>query len=179
MKCLQCNGTEFTLKKTRLSSMVKNQLVEVIIPCNVCKSCHTPLMNAHQMNLLRKATSDKYRLDNGLLTSDQIIRYRKTLNLSQPAFANHLNVGEASIKRWESYYIQDASQDDHIRIKCDLLFARDNYNELLTIYDKPNKYNGNKKFSLDLFRNTALYFQNKLRNCYPDLNKLHFYTEKS
>jgi putative zinc finger/helix-turn-helix YgiT family protein len=177
MKCLQCSGTDFTLEKTRLSSKIKNQLVEVIVPCDVCKRCHTPLMDTQQMNLLRKAASDKYRQDHGLLTSEQIISFRKSLNLSQPAFANHLNVGEASVRRWESYYIQDASQDDHIRIKCDLLVARDNYKELLTLYDEPNKYNGNKKFSLNLFRNTALYFQNKLAQCYPDLNKLHFYVD--
>ena len=177
MKCLQCDGTDFAAQKTRLSSMVKNQLVEVIIPCDVCKNCHAPLMNNGQMNLLRKAASDKYRQDHGLLTSDQIVRFRKSMHLSQPAFANHLNVGEASIRRWESYYIQDASQDDHIRIKCDLLVARDNYNVLLSLHDTPNKYNGKKKFSLDLFRNTALYFQNKLARCYPDLNKLHFYVD--
>lgn len=177
MKCLQCGGSDFIIQKTRLSSTVKNQVVEVIIPCHVCKSCHTPLMNAGQMNLLRKAASDKYRQDHGLLTSEEIIGFRKSMHLSQPAFANHLNVGEASIRRWESYYIQDASQNDHIRLKCDLSIARDNYNELLALYDIPNKYNGNKKFSLDLFRNTALYFQNKLPRCYPDLNKLHFYVD--
>jgi len=177
MQCLQCNGTDFIVQKTRLSSMVKHQIVEVIIPCEVCKNCHTPLMDAGQMNLLRKAASDKYRQDHGLLSSEQIIAYRKSLNLSQPAFAHHLNVGEASVRRWESYYIQDASQDDHIRIKCDLLVARQNYYELLKLYDIPNKYNGNKKFSIDLFRNTALYFQNKLVRSYPDLNKLHFYAD--
>ena len=177
MKCLHCNGTDFVVKKTRLSCTVKNQPVEVIIPCEVCKKCNTPLMDTEQMNLLRKAASDKYRQEHGLLTSGQIMNFRKSLNLSQPAFANHLNVGEASIRRWESYYIQDASQDDHIRIKCDLLIARENYYELLELYDVPNKYNGNKKFSLDLFRNTAFYFQNKLTRCYPDLNKLHFYAD--
>jgi hypothetical protein len=134
-------------------------------------------MDAHQMDLLRSAASDQYRKDHNLLTSQQIINYRKFLHLSQPAFAEHLKVGEASIKRWESYFIQDASQDDHIRVKCDLLRAKENYNSLLALYDKPNKYNGNKKFSLELFRNVALYFQNNHARCYSDLNKLHFYLD--
>ncbi len=177
MKCLNCNGIEFERKKLRLPTTVKNQPFEVIIPCNVCKKCKTPLMDTEQMNLLRRAASDKYREEHHLLTSQEIIQRREHLKLSQLGFAEYLKVGEASVKRWESYYIQDASQDDHIRMKCDLVTARNNYNILLSSYDKPDMYNGNKPFSLPLFRNTALYLQNKLKKCYPYLNYLHFYID--
>jgi hypothetical protein len=43
--------------------------------------------------------------------------------MSQTAFASYLKVGEASIKRWETYYVQDVVQDDHIRLKCDEAYA--------------------------------------------------------
>ena len=46
--------------------------------------------------------------------------------MSQAAFANYLKVGEASIKRWETYFVQDVVQDDHIRLKCDEAYAEVN-----------------------------------------------------
>jgi hypothetical protein len=52
------------------------------------------------------------------LTSEEIINYRALLGMSQVAFANYLKVGEASIKRWETYFVQDVVQDDHIRFRC-------------------------------------------------------------
>lgn len=63
------------------------------------------------MNFLRRFAADAYRKKHNLLTSDQIIRYRESLGMSQTAFANYLKVEEASVKRWETYYIQDNVQD--------------------------------------------------------------------
>jgi DNA-binding transcriptional regulator YiaG len=76
-------------------------------------------MDSGQMNQLRKISADEYRKKHGLLTSAEITQYRKRLDMSQIQFAEYLNVGEASIKRWETFFIQDKIQDDHIRLKCD------------------------------------------------------------
>ena len=118
MKCLKCKNEEFIEQKIRFKPSIKGEIVEVIVPCMTCTKCHSPLMNSEQMNILRKAAADKYKELHGLLTSSQIITYRKQLKMSQSAFADYLNVGEASIKRWETYYIQDASQDELIKLKC-------------------------------------------------------------
>jgi hypothetical protein len=50
--------------------------------------------------------------------------------MSQLKFAKFLNIGEASIRRWESYFIQEKSCDDLIRLKSDLAHAELNYHTL-------------------------------------------------
>lgn len=178
MNCLECLGTDFEIQKIRLSFKIKNQSVEVVLPCSVCRSCSRPLMEAAQMNILRQAASDVYREKNGLLTSKQIIKYRERLKMSQTAFAHYLSVGEASVKRWESYHIQDCSQDDHIRIKCDIVAAQNNHAFLLSGGEDPNIYNGNRQFSSDFTDNIRLYLN---YNVSPQniscINKLHFYID--
>ncbi len=112
------------------------------------------------MNALRRVAVDQYRKAHKLLTSQEIIRYREELDLSQVGFAKYLGVGEASVKRWETYYIQDFSQDCHIRIKCDEEYAGLNYISLVS-KKKPDIFNGLKCFDIqafvqirDLFKNT-------------------------
>jgi hypothetical protein len=121
--------------------------------------------------------SDVYREKNELLTSKQIIQYRENLDMSRLSFANYLKVGEASVKRWESFYIQESSQDNLIRVKCDLGEAERNYFYLLSRGEKPDIYNGMKKFSVDLFDNVASYLLNKISNAEQYLKKLHFYVD--
>ena len=82
------------------------------------EKCQTPLMDGEQMNVLRRSAADKYRKQYNLLISEEIIKCRASLGMSQTAFANYLKVGEESIKRWETYFVQDVVQDDHIRLKC-------------------------------------------------------------
>ncbi len=100
----------------RLTPEVKGIEVEVVVPTFVCAKCKTPLMDTEQMNVLRRTAADKYREMNHLLTSQEIIHFRNTLGMSQVAFANYLKVGEASVKRWESYFVQDVAQDEHMRL---------------------------------------------------------------
>jgi hypothetical protein len=38
--------------------------------------------------------------------------------MTQRQFAEFLRVGEASVKRWETWLVQDASSDELIRVKC-------------------------------------------------------------
>jgi hypothetical protein len=134
-------------------------------------------MDANQMNLLRRAAADKYRERHGLLTSAQIIGYRESLGLSQSAFASYLKVGEASVKRWETYYIQDASQDENIRLKCDEAYAETNYLNILWKHQEPDSCNGRRKFSFERFKNVVLYLVTKTRADLLFLNKLHFYVD--
>jgi len=134
MKCLNCDCEEFESKNIRFNLEIKGEEVEVVVPSFVCTKCQTPLMDGEQMNMLRRSAADKYRKQHHLLTSEEIIKYRTSLGMSQTAFANYLKVGEASIKRWETYFVQDVVQDDHIRLKCDEAyahFATDHLHQLL------------------------------------------------
>jgi putative zinc finger/helix-turn-helix YgiT family protein len=130
MKCLKCNSEKFKREKARFHPELKGEVLDVTVPAFICEKCQTPLMDSKQMNILRKGAADEYRKKHGLLTSSDIIAYRNDLGLSQKAFAEYLHVGEASIKRWETCFVQDASQDELIRLKCDQSKAEVNFKNL-------------------------------------------------
>ncbi|HSX38563.1 MAG TPA: type II TA system antitoxin MqsA family protein [Chlamydiales bacterium] len=177
MKCYNCNKEIFEEQNVRFTPEVKGEVIEIILPCKVCAHCSTPFVDAEQMNLLRKASADKYRKDHNLLTSEQIIAYRKALNMSQSAFARYLSVGEASIKRWETCFIQDESQDEHLRLKCDAAEAELNFIDVYWKRHEPNIYNGFRKFNFQLFKNVVLFLISKTKESIIYLNKLHFYVD--
>jgi putative zinc finger/helix-turn-helix YgiT family protein len=157
MKCLNCDCEKFEIKNIRFNPEIKGEEVEVVVPSSVCTKCQTPLMDGEQMNLLRRNAADKYRKQHNLLTSEEIIKYRATLGMSQSAFANYLKVGEASIKRWETYYVQDVVQDDHIRLKCDEAYAELNALEVHWKSHASDIFSGNRMFCLELFKQAVGY----------------------
>lgn len=175
--CLKCNDPIFQVKNLRFDSDIKKQIVQVIVPCHVCQNCGESWMDNEQMNLWRKVAADRYREMNGLLTSKEIYSYREKLGFSQIAFARFLGVGEASIKRWETYYIQDESQDDHIRIKCDQLYSESNSFYLRCKYGDINIYSGLTAFSANLIRQVSERLQELNPECLVHLGKLYFYTD--
>lgn len=176
-KCLKCSCSIFEVKNLRFEPKIKKQLVNVVVPCNVCQNCSSILLNNEQKNELRRATADRYREANGLLTSIEIIAYREKLGLSQIGFACFLSVGEASIKRWETYYIQDKSQDDHIRVKCDPLYSESNYFYLQSKYVDVDIYSGLRPFSSQLVKQVSKFFE-RVDAGYPMyFRTMHFYTD--
>ena len=128
------------------------------------------------MNVLRRSAADKYRKLHKLLASEEIIKYRASLGMSQAAFANYLKVGEASIKRWETYYVQDVVQDDHIRLKCDEAYAELNVLEVHGKNHSSDIYSGNRTFCLELFKQAVRYLI-KFTKSPLYLNKSLFYAD--
>ncbi len=177
MECLNCNSKKFIKKKLRFSPVVKGQKIDVITLCDVCCSCGEALMDSKQMTLFRRESADAYRAKNKLLTSKQIVAYRESLGMSQATFARYLNVGEASIKRWETHHVQDASQDEHIRLKCDEAYAESNYLNVHWKKQESDEYSGNCKFNLQLFKSVALFLVSKTNESIIFLNKLHYYVD--
>lgn len=157
MKCPHCNCEKFETKNVRFNPEIKGEEIEVIAPSFVCTQCQAPLMDGEQMNMLRRQAADQYRKQHHLLTSVEIIKYRTSLGMSQTAFANYLKVGEASIKRWETYYVQDVVQDDHIRLKCDEAYAELNALEVHWKSRSSDIYSGNRLFCLELFKQAVRY----------------------
>ena len=157
MKCLHCECEKFEEKNFRFTPEIKGEEVEVVVPSFVCVQCQEPLMDTDQMNVLRRAAADKYRKLHNLLTSEEIVKFRGMLGMSQAAFANYLKVGEASIKRWETYYVQDVVQDDHIKLKCDEAYAEFNALEVHWKSHPPDLYSGNRRFSWELFKQAVRY----------------------
>lgn len=157
MKCINCNNEKFEEKNIRFTPEIKGEEVEVIAQASVCTKCNEPIVDAQQMNVLRKKAADAYRKKHHLLTSEEIVNFRKLLGMSQVAFANYLNVGEASVKRWETYYIQDPVQDEHIRLKCDEAYAEFNALEVQWKSHPPDVFSGNRRFSWALFKQAVRY----------------------
>lgn len=176
-KCLKCNGSAFEVKNMRFEQEIKKQTVEVVVPTSVCVGCNAPQMDDEQKTTLRKAVADRYRESHGLLTSAEIVGLRDKLGMSQIAFARFLNVGEASIKRWETYYIQDVSQDDHIRIKCDPVYSESHFFYLQSRCGDVDVYSGMKSFSPHFVKQVSEFFEQANPECSQHLRKLHFYTD--
>jgi len=176
MKCLNCNGDRFTVKKVRVSVDVKDDKVDVVSDSLICSKCGASIMDASQMNDLRRKTSDAYREKHGLLSSEEIINFRKHLKMSQAEFADYLNVGEASIKRWETYYIQDVGQDEHMRLKCDEAFAEKNTLQIYWKSLKSDIYTGYSIFNINVFKN-AIAFLLQFSTSKLYLNKALFYLD--
>ncbi len=157
MKCLNCDCERFESRNMRFNPEIKGEEVEVVVTSFVCTQCQTPLMDGEQMNILRRSAADKYRTIHNLLTSEEIVKYRTSLGMSQTAFASYLKVGEASIKRWETYYVQDVVQDDHIRLKCDEAYAELNALQVHWKSHSSDIYSGNRPFCLELFKHAVRY----------------------
>lgn len=176
MKCLNCDGEKFENKRIRIPSEFRGETIEVVVPASVCSKCQEPLMNDAQMTVLRQEVADAYRRKNNLLTSGEIIAFRKKLNFSQREFAAYLEVGEASVKRWETNFIQDKSQDSHIRLKCDRELAEKNAFDLNNLIGSGEDLQGNRAFSWERFQSVVLVLV-KAFNTPLFLNKALFYAD--
>lgn len=177
MKCLKCNSENLVTKIIRHSPEIKGEVVEVLAPCLICNNCHETSMDIKQMNVMRGLVADEYRRKHHLLTSKEIVALRNSFGMSQIAFANYLKVGEASIKRWETCFIQDESQDELIRIKCRQADAERNALEVNWKNKPPDIYSGYRKFNFELFKNAVLYLVDVAKVSILFLNKALFYLD--
>lgn len=172
MDCLECGKNKLIVKNEIFNVDFKNEKIRVKSPAFVCKNCGFRFTDTEQMNILRKAVADKYRSNKRLLTSGQIKEFRKNLEMSQLEFAEYLKVGEASVKRWETYFVQDESQDDHIRLKCDKEYSESNFLNI----NEVNIYTGYIKFDIDKISNLILSFINTFKSPLF-INKALFYSD--
>jgi DNA-binding transcriptional regulator YiaG len=78
--------------------------------------CGTKAGTAEQTDIIQKAIADAYRKSVGLLTGKEIVEGRKKMDITQAILAERMNVGIASIKRWERSSIQSKSMDHALRI---------------------------------------------------------------
>jgi len=155
MNCPICNSEHVREKNVANLAELKGETHEVFAPAFVCEKCKYVWMSDKQMNLLRVKTADKYKEEHGLLTSEQLRALRERFGMTQPEFALYLNVGPASIKRWETYGVQDVAMNDHIRLKCDEQQA--DLNSLQIQMHRPSDiYSGKRPFNYEKTTNLIL-----------------------
>jgi len=137
MKTLNCpNGHgEMLLEKSNKS--MKFRGVDITYPVShyKCQTCDVEAGTVEQTAATQRAISEAYRKEMGLLTGEEIRHGRKNQNLSQAQLAKKMDVGIASIKRWEGGLIQSRSMDKALRIA-------------LKIQDPTDYYAGNRPFSI-------------------------------
>lgn len=131
VKCLSCESSRFESRDIALPVELRGESFLIDTAGFVCLSCGEVLMDEGMMSRLQLKAADAYRKAKGLLTSEEITRFRKRLSLSQEEFADYLSVGIASIKRWEKSGIQEKGQDELIRLKCDSDYAKINSQKVL------------------------------------------------
>ncbi len=118
MKCIRCDNERFVEEPDAvIEQEFRGDLLKVRAPAMACAKCGWITVGLRQLDTLRRLTADAFRDKHGLLTSVQIKKFRCQLEMSQRDFATFLGVGEASVKRWETWLVQEKSSDQLIRLK--------------------------------------------------------------
>jgi putative zinc finger/helix-turn-helix YgiT family protein len=130
MKCFRCGKGRFVSKSVEISGEIRGEPITVRAEADVCGRCGFQVLSNDQSTAYGIAVADAYRERHGLLTSTELKAIRRRLAMSQRDFAQFLEVGVASVKRWEAGLIQDQAMDKLIRLATDIGAARNNIKEL-------------------------------------------------
>ena len=130
MECYKCKEADFETRTIKVQQKLYGDVFVVDAEAEVCPKCGMKFYSDLQMANLRLLVTNAYRRKQDLLTSDEINGLRRQLGMSQSAFADYLGVGVASVKRWESYFIQERAFDTLLRLKCIPDAAEANYVQL-------------------------------------------------
>jgi len=115
----------------------------------ICPKCGLEAGTTETTGALQLAIADAYRVKKGLLTSDEIKELRQVRNLTQRQLAEMMNIGIASIKRWETGAVQSESMDHALRMQLQCRIQADNYS-------------GNREISLERIKLVARQLENLL-----------------
>lgn len=116
--CPVCDAVDhpFKLVNRRVIQEFREETFEVPAPAMRCGNCNFELAIPGQLDALRLAVAQAYRLRHKLLTSEEIIGRRRIMGMAQKAFADYTGVGVASLQRWEKgLMVQDKGSDLLIR----------------------------------------------------------------
>lgn len=147
LTCPQCQGTA---RRTQVqqSAEVKGIKVSFIADLHRCEGCGLELAGVTDAAALQERMADAYRLATGLLSGAEIRQLRQHKGLSQQALADELQVGIASIKRWETGIIQSKAMDHLLRTLLE---------------DLPcNEHTGHRDFSIPRIRLVLDTFEKQL-----------------
>lgn len=114
LSCPQCGGATQRVELEK-NVTVRGVAVRFLASVNRCAGCGLELSDVHEAAELQELMADAYRSEVGLLSGAEIRHLRQQRGLSQQALADKLEVGIASIKRWETGVIQSKSMDTLLR----------------------------------------------------------------
>lgn len=135
--CPSCHG-QVKLVAIEKHTQFKGVDVTYTARLQQCAECELELADIEEAATMQEQLADAYRQAVGLLGSEEIRRHRQEKGLSQQALAETLDVGIASIKRWETGVVQSKSMDTLLRT---------------LLQDHPcNEHTGNREFSIPRIR---------------------------
>src|SRR2546422_767938 len=114
IRCIQCGDADLLPKTIQLSGPIRGESYTIEMPGLQCPNCGYQTIEGSAMPEYGRLLADRYRANHGFLTSDEIRTRRKRLGMSQQEFAAHLDVGIASVKRWEMGKIQEERHNERI-----------------------------------------------------------------
>lgn len=135
--CPACQGQ---VKPIEVEKQARFKGVDVSYAARLhqCVECGLELADIEEAATMQEQLADAYRQVVGLLGSEEIRRLRQEKGLSQQALADALEIGIASIKRWETGVVQSKSMDTLLRA---------------FLQGHPcNEHTGNREFSIPRIR---------------------------
>jgi putative zinc finger/helix-turn-helix YgiT family protein len=148
MNCPKGHGP-MALKKVKKQNTFKGVDIEYTADAFICPECGLEAGTVKSASDVQRAIADAYRTKVGLLTSREIKSLRENKGLTQQQLADVMNIGIASIKRWETGMIQSKSMDHALRMQLQYNGHSDNYT-------------GNREISLPRIKLVAKTFEKLL-----------------
>ncbi len=148
LNCPKGHGA-MNLKPVRKNITFKGVDLTLDAESYICPTCGIEAGTAKTAGALQHAIANAYRVKQDLLTSKEIKDLRKARNLTQRQLAEIMNIGIASIKRWETGTVQSASMDYALRMQLQCRIQADNYS-------------GNREISLARIKLIARHFETLL-----------------
>ena len=129
MKSLKCPKGHGTMALKPVSKEITFKGVDLAVDANsyICPTCGLEAGTPETTGALQQKIADAYRAEKGLLTGDEIKRLRTARKLTQRQLAGMMNIGIASIKRWETGAVQSQSMDHALRMQLQCRIEADNY----------------------------------------------------
>ena len=117
-KLMNCPNKCGEMRVKQLDKNMEFRGVDVSYPVEhyLCPECGLEVGTIDQAAVTQRAMADAYREKVGLLSGREIRQERKREGLTQKKLAERMNVGIASIKRWEGGQIQSKSMDRALRL---------------------------------------------------------------
>lgn len=114
-KCPICGEGKLTRNVIEESFEYKGQ--EIVIPDYVvfnCENCEESIVEANTLKASEKIIRDFHRRVDGLLTSDEIKKIRKSFGFTQEVFGNLLGGGAKGFARYETGKVSQSKPMDNL-----------------------------------------------------------------
>ena len=130
MKCVKCGHVVGPAIPLTLNAEVRGERFDISVTAPKCEHCGRVTLDARARRIYHRAGSDAYRSHHGLLTAAQIDQLRRSLGMTWKQFADYVDIGIATLKRWMGGEIQSDAYNSLVRLKADPKYIEQTANDL-------------------------------------------------